>query len=306
MIHPPFEDPTVRNFLVDSVDGQSETFRRWGFPPTRVLILYNACGFRCFFCASGGTSERDDADRTGWSQIVRHLSKARPEEEGRLIIAGNEPLLHPDFERILRLAGEQGFTHIHLMTSGTWLANSRDLERWVRAGLRSVAVPVYALTSALHDEVVGAEAHRRLFAGLDLAKASGVTVHLHTLALRRTFSELLPLAQLAQSRWGSVLSVAPLREKEGQFDWRADAMNLVEVNEWVESLPEGAPIRLVGFPHCVGRGWPRGAAPSISVYFMTQGRTFGASCERCLDRTDCPGVVEAFIRYHGERGIVPR
>ena len=118
--------------------------------------------------------------------------------------------------------------------------------------------------------------------------------------------QLLPLAQLAQSRWGSVLSVAPLREKEGQFDWRADAMNLVEVNEWVESLPEGAPIRLVGFPHCVGRGWPRGAAPSISVYFMTQGRTFGASCERCLDRTDCPGVVEAFIRYHGERGIVPR
>ena len=25
------------------------------------------------------------------------------EEEGRLIIAGNEPLLHPDFERILVL-----------------------------------------------------------------------------------------------------------------------------------------------------------------------------------------------------------
>ena len=303
MNHPPFEDPTVRNFLVDSVDGQSETFRRWGFPPTRVLILYNACGFRCFFCASAGTSGRKDSDRTGWSQIAEHLAQARPEEEGRLIIAGNEPVLHPDFERILVLAGERGFTNIHLMTSGTWLANSTDMERWVRAGLRSVAVPVYALTPSLHDEVVGSEAHGRLFAGLDLAKESGVDVHLHTLALKRTVSEFLPLAELAHSRWGSLLSVAPLREKEGQFDWESEAMSLVEINEWIHTLPMGAPIRLVGLPSCVGRGWPRGAAHSISVYFMTQGRSYAAPCGSCSERAGCPGVVQAFIRYHGERGI---
>lgn len=306
MSRPRFEDPTVRNFLFDSVDGQHAAFRRWGLPATRVLILYNACGFTCFFCASEGTSGRSEANRTAWDQIASHLSPARPIEEGRLIIAGNEPLLHPDFERILALAGEQGFSSIHLMTSGTWLSNPDDLERWVESGLRSVAVPIYAVSPDLHDEIVGAKAHEQLLSALDLARSKGVEIHLHTLALRRTAEELVPLAEMARDRWDSLLSIAPLRDKEGQFDWRSEAMTLTEINDFVLGLPVEAPIRLVGFPSCVARGWPRGAANSISVYFMAQGREFTDACDPCQDRSDCLGVVQAYTRHFGVQGLAPR
>ena len=303
---PRFEDETVRNFLFDSVEGQHAAFKQWGLPISRVLILYNACGFRCFFCASEGTSFREDSRSTPWSRIDAHLSPAQDAEDGRLIIAGNEPVLHPDFERILERAQEQGFKDIHLMTSGTWLSDPDKLERWVSAGLRSIAVPIYATTPELHDEIVGADAHGQLLAALDLAHEQGVEIHLHTLALRRTMHELLALAELAAARWDSLLSVAPLREKEGQFDWVTEAIPLAEVNQFITALPAEAPIRLVGFPACVGRGWPRGAAACTSVYFMAQGRTFAEICSGCADKPGCLGVVQAYTEHFGVSGLTPR
>ena len=44
--HPPFEDPTVRT--VDSVDGQSEAFRRWGSAHAGIDSL-QCLYFRVFF-----------------------------------------------------------------------------------------------------------------------------------------------------------------------------------------------------------------------------------------------------------------
>ena len=88
---PRFEDETVRNFLFDSVEGQHAAFKQWGLPISRVLILYNACGFRCFFCASEGTSFREDSRRTPWSRIDAHLSPAQDSENGRLIMMAVGP-----------------------------------------------------------------------------------------------------------------------------------------------------------------------------------------------------------------------
>jgi len=303
---PRFEDETVRNFLFDSVEGQHAAFERWGLPISRVLILYNACGFQCFFCASEGTSFREESRRTPWSRIDAHLSPAQAAEDGRLIIAGNEPVLHPDFERILERAGKQGFTDVHLMTSGTWLSDPKRLNRWVDAGLRSIAVPIYAVTAELHDEIVGAQAHKQLLEALDLAHQSGVEIHLHTLALRRTKHELQALADLAANRWNSLLSVAPLREKEGQFDWLHESIPLAEFDQFVNALPDNSPIRLVGFPACIGRGWPRGAAACTSVYFLAQGRTFSDVCSGCADKPSCLGVVQAYTKHFGESGLTPR
>ena len=299
------EDEAVRSFMVDSVEGQHQAFRQWGLPVTRVMILYNACAFRCFFCASAGTTFRDSEDRTGWDAIQQHLGPAKPEEEGRLILAGNEPLLHPDFERTIALANRQGFHNIQLMTSGNLLGDEASLKRWVAAGLRSVAVPIYSATPPLHDEIVGETAHQALLQALDMAHSMGVNVHVHTLALRRTAGELSALAETAQKRWGTQLSIAPIREKEGQFDWAAEALGLPEFNRMLDELPVDAPICLVGFPTCVGRSRPRAAADTVSVYFMTQARRFASVCEGCEDRPGCPGLVEAYYRHTGSEGLKP-
>ena len=300
---PAHEDAAARVVLTAGVAEQHAALRAWGLPPVRLLVLYNACAFRCFFCASGGTSDRRAEDRTPWAAIEAHLSPALPAEGGRLIVAGNEPLLHPDFDRLLALAQRQGFDHVELMSSGTPLAAAGRRAAWVKAGLRAVAVPLYAAEPDVHDAIVGAPAFEVRVAALDAAAAEGVRVEVHTLALRRTAAALAPLARLVSARWGTTLALAPLRDKEGQFDWAREALSLPELGGLLGAWPAEVPLRLVGFPACLAPGLPRGAADTIGLYFRTQRQGFAPICGGCAARPACPGVVEAHLRAHGGAGL---
>lgn len=302
---PPHEDPEARAVLTAGIAEQHAALAAWGLPPVRLLVLYNACAFRCFFCASGGTSDRRPDDRTPWSAIEAHLAPALPVEGGRLIVAGNEPLLHPDFDRLMALASARGFDHIELMSSGTPLADPGRRARWRAAGLRAVAVPMYAAEKDLHDAIVGAPAFDGLVAALDAAAAEGLRVEVHTLALQRTAAALVPLARFVAERWGSPLALAPLRDKEGQFDWGREALSLAALAAQLEAWPPSVPLRLVGLPACLAPGLPRGAADTIGLYFRTQRQGFAPVCGGCAARARCPGVVEAELRAHGAAGLRP-
>ncbi len=302
---PRHEDAAVRDVLTAGVAEQHAALRAWGLPPVRLLVLYNPCAFRCFFCASAGTSDRAADDRTPWAQIAGHLSPALPEEQGRLIVAGNEPLLHPDFDRLMDLAADRAFHHIELMTSGTPLSDPARRTRWIQRGLRAVAVPLYAAVADEHDAVVGAPAWDGLVAALDAAHAEGVRVEVHSLALRRTANALLPLARMVQARWGTTLAIAPLRDKEGQFDWAREALPLDALADRLAAWPTDVGVRLVGFPFCVAPEAPRGAADTIGLYFRTQRRAFAPLCAACTARPRCPGVVEAQLRQRGDAGLSP-
>ncbi len=303
---PRHEDAAVRDVLTASIDAQHAALRAWGLPPVRLLVLYNACAHRCFFCASAGTSDRDADDRTPWDRIAAHLAPARPEEQGRLVVAGNEPLLHPDFERLMDRAHAAGFTSIELMTSGADLADRDRLQSWVDRGLSAVAVPIYAVTPALHDDVVGGAAHARLLAGLDAARDAGVALHLHTLGLRRTVHELPALARLTATRWGSPLGLALVRDKEGQFDFAKEALSVPQLGRVLGGWPATAPVRLIGFPGCVAPHLQRDAATAIAVYFRTQRTGYAAVCRGCAARRACPGVVQAQLARTGSQGLAPR
>ena len=163
---PSHEDAEVHEFLAADAAGQADRLERWGFPRAVVAMLFNACEARCFFCANPGTVAVPDAERTRWEAIEAHL-RGRPPGETRLLVGGNEPTAHPDFDRLLALASELGFTWIELMTSGLRLADPDRLARWVGWGLRSVAVPIYSVDGDVHDAICGVQLGLRL---LDLVR----------------------------------------------------------------------------------------------------------------------------------------
>lgn len=299
------EDAGVHEVLAGTVAAQHAALQRWGMPPTRVLVLYNACAHRCFFCASEGTSDRPAHDRTPWSRIAAHLSPAMPSEQGRLVVAGNEPVLHPDWPRLLALAAAANFTDLALMTSGVGLEEPERLERWVANGLRSVVVPLYSADPAVHDDVVGGAAHAGLMVGLDAARDAGVQVHVHTLALRRTAAGLPALARLCADRWGAPLVLAPVREKPGLFDFEAEALDLVGMRALLNDWEPHVPLRLVGMPACLAPGLGRDVPLAVDLYFRSQERGFGLVCAGCGARPRCPGVVWSQLDRHGDSGLVP-
>lgn len=296
---PVHEDPLVHEFLAASPGRQAQILSAWGLPPASALILVNACESRCFFCAGPGTVTVSAADQTSQARVLAFFALASP-GAGRLIIAGNEPLLHPDLDLAFELAAAAGFGPIQLMTSALSLEPAR-LRRFVDQGLRELVVPIYSADPLLHDEISGRPAFDVLLRGLDLARSMGLHLHLHTLALRRTLAGLPALAQLCQERWGARLAVAPLRDK-ALFRFADEALPLDELREALAALP----VARLGLPLCVGRALPPSEALAIEVYFRTQKRSYAAVCEGCADRPACPGIVEAAKGAWGDRGLVPR
>lgn len=302
---PSHEEPAVHDFMAAAPAAQVAVLESLGLPRAVPLILVNTCENRCFFCASPGTIAVPASDVTRFDRIRAHLD-ARPEGVDTLWIAGNEPVLHPDFERTLAHAHAAGFRHIALMTSGLRLTDPAALARWKALGLAEVAVPIYSTVPALHDAVCGTPCFDRLVAGLDAARDAGLVLHLHSLALHRNLHDLAALAQLCATRWSTTLALAPLREKEGQFVWDAEAVPLAVLGEHLRALPDRHDITLLGMPMCVDRRRPLGSHPMIEMYFRTQRRDYGQACAPCADRTACPGVVAAQLKRYGDAGLAPR
>lgn len=297
---PDHEDARMHGFLAASPAEQVATMRAWGLPPAVALMLVNACAARCFFCANRGTVDVPASEITGWEAIRRHLD-ARPEGVERLLVGGNEPLLHPHREAWFAHARQAGFTSIELMTSGLGLADEAALDRWVDAGLSAVAVPIYAADAALHDAVVGKAAFDTLCRGLDAARARGVEVWLHTLALKRTIDGLADLVDLACDRWQAPLAIAPLREKDDLFVYDEESVGLRALEGALDVLPADRTVSLVGWPDCIAADRPRGSHLVIEMYFRTQRRTYVDACTPCARRADCPGIVEALRKREAGR-----
>jgi uncharacterized radical SAM superfamily Fe-S cluster-containing enzyme len=123
--------------------------------------LTNRCNMRCPICfananASGYIYEPD------YDEIVRQmhvLRDMRPTVSTAIQFTGGEPTIHPDFFKILRTAGEMGFSHIQIATNGIRLADPEFARQAAQAGLHTIY---------LQFDGVGEEAYRetRNFPGI--------------------------------------------------------------------------------------------------------------------------------------------
>jgi len=223
----------------------------------------------------------------------------------RLCIGGTEPTTHPDFQRALMLAQDVGFEQIELMTSALALATPGTAQRWAEAGIHTIATPIYSASAQAHDAVLGTPTHTQLVAGLDAARAAGLTVKTHTLAQRRTLPGLGELARMCMQRWQSTLCLAPARPKDAVWSFDTEAPSLSEVSAAIQAIPPGL-LTLTGWPSCLRPDQSRAAAQVIELYFRGQQRSFDAVCEPCTDQGRCPGVVSALLRRDGPQGLSPR
>lgn len=297
---PPHEDPALHQFLAAAPGEQAAWLAARGLPAATLLPLRNACAQACFFCAGPGTSALPATQNSPESQIWAQLS-GRPPEVQRLLIGGNEPTLHPHFERVLFHAQDLGFSQIDLMTNGATLAGKA--KEWAALGLRQVVTPLYSLKAEVHDSLCGTRCFSQVWDGLEAALEAGIQVHIHSLFLRRNLDDLAALSQAVQQKFGSRLAVGLLRPKPG-FDWKAEAPSFGEIRKIFAEM-QVKPILLVA-PRCLAWGEGEGILPGFfgeeeeepallaELYFSSQKRIFLDGCRGCPSRERCDGVVEGY------------
>jgi pyruvate-formate lyase-activating enzyme len=299
----PHEDPAMLAVLTAKANDQPALLSQLGLEPAVVLVLDNACESQCFFCANPGTRDVPAERQTSWQSITQHMS-GRPADVERLLVGGNDPVLHPDFGRLLVAAADAGFRQIEVMTSGISLGDA-PLDVWRRLGVETLTVPIYSVDAATHDAICGVACFDKLARGLELAARAGIKIEVHTVVMRRTLPGLVALAAWVESRFGGSLALAPLREKADVFRYDDEAVPLPELEALLASLPPHAPVSLLGLPRCLAPERARGGAAIMQIYFSTQRRGYAKVCADCSLRAACPGIVAGELARRGDTGLRP-
>lgn len=281
---------------------QAQHLSRWGIGRVGLLMLMSGCEARCFFCANEGTMSPPPEMITRWGPVEAHLDGNTRAALSTLCIGGSEPVTHPNFLDAVRLARDRGFSEVEVMTSGFRLALDGVAATWAAAGVSAVAVPMYAAEPEVHDAITGLPSWHRLVRGIDAARAAGIAVHVHTLALNRNLSQIGPLSRFVADRWGLRLTVAPARGKPGRFDYAAEAPEWDALGAALASLQ----VSLVGMPGCLAPELPQGGARVIQIYFRGQATAHPEpTCGACPLRPTCPGIVLEAARLGRFAGLGP-
>lgn len=165
-------------------------------PFAGFVEITRRCDLACGHCYVEGAKVDLPADR-----FERALDRMVAAGTFSLSLSGGEPLLHPEFRRMVRAASDRGFM-LALFTSATRL--TPDLAAFLAGTtLAEVNASVYADDPAIHDAVTRVPgSHAATVAGLRAATAAGLAVAVKCPVLARNHDRVAALAaRCAREGW---------------------------------------------------------------------------------------------------------
>lgn len=159
-----------------------------------VVLFAGACNNGCVACANRDSWLDDSLDA-----VLARVEAARATGARAIVLAGREPSVHPDIERIVRAARGDDGRRVAMITNGRRFAYARFAQALVGAGLTSASVKLFAPGAERADAIARVEgAHAQALSGLRALATAGlraleIRVPLH----RDNLDTLTAYAQLA-------------------------------------------------------------------------------------------------------------
>jgi len=123
------------------------------------IDLTNRCNLTCPICfananAAGYVSEPSYEMVVEW---LRRLRELHPRPATAVQFTGGEPTLHPEFHRIVRTAGQMGFSHVQIATNGITHADEEFARRSAEAGLHTLYLQFDGVEDRFYRKTRGRE-----------------------------------------------------------------------------------------------------------------------------------------------------
>lgn len=168
--------------------------------------LTNRCNLNCRHCLRGDEQPRADLPK---ELVFSVLDQARRLGITQVSFTGGEPLLHPDFEEIVRGAVRRDFT-FSFVTNGYRLAGVLPWlsEPALRAKLFQVAVSLDGPDETAHDAIRGRGSFRKAMAAIAALHARGLPTRLKLTVTQQTVDRIEETALLAAHLGATGLEVA--------------------------------------------------------------------------------------------------
>ena len=151
--------------LLDSY-GRQHTYLR--------VSVTDRCNYRCVYCMPlQGLNWMPRADLLRYEELARIVGVFRHLGVRRVRLTGGEPTVRKDFLELVAALGELGLDDLAMTTNGHTLAELAP--RLKAAGMRRVNVSLDTLNPALFSELTRGGDLGRVLAGIDAARACGMT-----------------------------------------------------------------------------------------------------------------------------------
>lgn len=308
MVHDGLNHATIKEQDLNAVAEFAEALR--AEPKLRFLFfeLTDACNLCCLHCGSSASPDRNTfLPFEGIRKVLDRVAEAYAPGKIMICLSGGEPMLHPDFFRIIEYSKRLGFL-CGVTTNGT-LITPAAAEQLCRSGIDSVTFSLDGLKESHNYLRNRPWAYDKTIAGIqNLVKANDgrITTQVTTVIHRKNFSQLDALYDLMVSlhldSW-RVINMEPMGRALENQDILLDRAQLRSLMDFIEEkrFDPKTPIEVTyGCAHYLGLDYEHMVR---DAYFLCGSGTFVASvlCNgdiySCLDIERRPELVQGNIAH---------
>lgn len=185
-------------------------------PSTISILINNFCNFECDYCEFDSRSAGKSLDVKTIEKVLKQSSEAGIK---RVHYDGGEPLMHKDFEEILRLSKKYGFD-IGLITNGWFVPDKFDMIK--KYGVNKLWISMVGMDEQTHDSIRKSGSFRRAMESIRLAKKEGMYVGINYIVLKPNYKHLPKLAEFVKSENIDGLLITALNKYAGRAQKHAE------------------------------------------------------------------------------------
>ena len=175
-------------------------------PPVSVFLeITAACNLRCRHCiVAAGAKLKGELTTERWLQLIHEMAEFGVEN---IAFSGGEPLIHPDFHRLVEKARSEGMT-IQVATNGTLITPETAL--WLREVDAEVQVSLDGSRPEIHDYMrAGHEAFAHAIAGIKSLVEAGHKVTVGTVVTTINQEDISAIVELVEELGVSSFRLIP-------------------------------------------------------------------------------------------------
>jgi cyclic pyranopterin phosphate synthase len=293
-----------------------------------VVLAYD-CNLACDYCTIT-PAMRQRALST--PAVLAALAQGRALGYDAVSFTGGEPTIRSDLLGLCRAARRLGYTDVKVQSNGLVLAQASNVDRLLAAGVNRIHISIHTHIAAAYDALVRRDgSHALMVAALDHLVARPVALGADVILKTDTAQRLGDAVRWLHGRGVRQADLWFVSLTDGNRDNLASMPRMTEVMPHVhEALAWGRAhamaLRSLHIPRCLlgadaGHAHDPGREPVLVVtpeatFELGQSRLspqrYVPACERCPDRSLCPGVRQDYLERYGDgeiaaaRGQAPR
>jgi radical SAM protein with 4Fe4S-binding SPASM domain len=241
------------------------------YPIHMQVELTANCNLQCYYCYRNSDYDHKE-NRLNTENLIAILHSLANKGLCSIELTGGEPLLHPDFLKIINFCGEQ-FSLIGLLTNGTLITDSLVNDLLPIRDKIIISISLDSHISSVHDKRRGLEgAFKRTINGIRLVAEKGFITRVSMAVDQQNFEHIESTLLLARKLGATMFTYTPIlplgRGVETFKFWADQSSNIIKIDKYLREKYHNF-VQLTSEASLVEAQQPGGCGAGHRTYAMS-------------------------------------